>query len=339
MQDKHPFETRVLRTDSPETFQAAVREAVALLKHGEAVALPTETVYGLAANAFEPEAVRKIFEVKGRPTHNPIIVHVSSKEMARQCVEHWPAEAESLSDSFWPGPLTMVLRRSRAIPDLVTAGGETVGVRWPGHPFMRAVIAACDFPLAAPSANISNQVSPTTAAHVLKDLAGRIPLIVDGGQAQVGLESTVVDLTAHPPKVLRPGIIHEEALGSVVGPLHRGFSAADEVLKSPGLLKKHYAPRARLQVWDWKTERELLDRCEAENLKRIHVIAYANIPSGAGLISRVSVVPHDAEAFGRALYAELHRCDELGAESIIVERPPEGPEWRAIQDRLSRAES
>jgi L-threonylcarbamoyladenylate synthase len=306
----------------------------------DVVALPTETVYGLAANALDEEAVSRIFEIKGRPAHNPIIVHIASLEMARRCVSLWPPIAENLARAFWPGPLTLVLPRSKNIPDLVTAGGPTVGVRWPSHPFIQAVIRECGFPLAAPSANLSNQLSPTNAAHVQKSLGNKIPLIVDGGQSQVGIESTVLDLTAIPPRLLRPGMIHEQALLAVTGELTLGFGDTEEILKSPGQLEKHYSPRAKLVVCSWQNDEDLIS--QISNLKseisNLHVIVHTQIPSGHGF-ARVSVVPHDSEAFARALYAELHQCDEAGADVIIVEAVPETDEWRAIADRLKRAAS
>ena len=330
--------TEVLTTHTRELFRAAVARAVELLRAGEVVALPTETVYGLAANALDEKAVARIYEIKGRPGHNPIIVHVASAEMAKRCVTQWPPVADKLAKAFWPGPLTMVLPRAKQIPDNVTAGGETVGVRWPSHPFIQEVIRACDFPLAAPSANLSNQISPTNANHVAKQLDGKIPLLVDGGQAQVGIESTVVDLTAKPPRLLRPGMIHEQALLAVTEQLALGVGDREEILKSPGQLQKHYAPKAKLIILKWQNEADLNAQLSAINsqLSRRHVIAHTHIPSQTGF-GRVSVIPHDAEAFARALYAELHQCDELGAELIVVEAPPETSEWRAIADRLKRA--
>ena len=209
--------TDILPTHTPVLFQKAVRRAAELLRAGEVVALPTETVYGLAANALDEKAVAKIFQIKGRPAHNPIIVHVASHELAHGCAQSWPPLAAKFSKSFWPGPLTLVLPRAEKIPDAVTAGGATVGIRWPSHPFIQAVIRECGFPLAAPSANLSNQISPTNAEHVRAQLAGKIPLIVDGGQSQVGIESTVLDLTVSPPCILRPGMIHAESLAAVGG--------------------------------------------------------------------------------------------------------------------------
>ena len=329
----------ILPTHTPALFQTAVREAACALGAGEVVALPTETVYGLAANALDARAVAHIYEIKGRPANNPIIVHVASLDLARQCVRDWPPLARRLSDAFWPGPLTLVLPRSPAIPDIVTAGGDTVGVRWPSHPLMQAVIRACGFPLAAPSANPSNEISPTNAAHVRKQLGERIRLIVDGGQAQVGIESTVVDLTVQPPRLLRPGMIHEESLLAVTGELAVGPADGEGGrLRSPGQLPRHYAPRARLLIFFWADESALVRQlANARALPATtHIITHTHIPLSGGY-ARVSVIPHDAEAFARALYAELHACDEAGAQCIVVEAPPEGPEWRGVWDRLRRA--
>ena len=314
-----------------------------LLRAGEVVALPTETVYGLAANALNAAAVAKIYDIKNRPAHNPIIVHVADIAMARRCSASWPSSAAQLAKSFWPGPLSLVLPRAEIIPDIVTAGGATVGLRWPSHPFIQAVIRECGFPLAAPSANPANELSPTSATHVAKKLAGKIHLVVDGGQAQVGIESTVIDLTTQPPRVLRPGMIHEEFLLAALADCASRIADCEsntsphEALRSPGLLKKHYSPRAKLLILNWANDAALRAQLRAHTATlHIHIIAHTRIPADAGFAS-VSVIPHDAEAFARALYAELHRCDEAGAELIIVEALPDGPEWRAIADRLQRA--
>lgn len=333
--------TEILPTHSPALFQKAVKRAAELLRAGEVVALPTETVYGLAANALEEKAVVKIFQIKGRPANNPIIVHVAGLEMAKRCAADWPGAADKLANSFWPGPLTLVVPRAKEIPGGVTAGGVTVAIRWPSHPFIQAVIRECDFPLAAPSANLSGQVSPTNAEHVLRELGGKIPLIVDGGQCQVGIESTVLDLTVSPPGILRPGMIHAESLAAVCGDVQSSrfkVQSSDSALRSPGLLEKHYAPKAKLLVLGWASDDDL--RSQIANRKsqivKCHVIAHTNIPSGKNF-ANVSVIPHDAEAFARAIYAELHRCDEAGAKWIVVEAPPESPEWQGIADRLRRA--
>ena len=333
------MKTELLPTHTKALFTAAVQHAAGLLRAGQVVALPTETVYGLAANALNADAIAKIYEIKGRPAHNPIIIHVADMEMAQRCVAHWPAAAAQLARSFWPGPLTMVLPRAKNIPDIVTAGGETVGVRWPSHPFIQAVIRECGFPLAAPSANPSNEISPTNASHVARKLTGKIPLVVDGGQSQVGIESTVVDLTENPPRVLRPGMINEESLLAVLGNLKSQTpDLKSAALRSPGLLAKHYSPKAKLLILDWKDDADLRSQiCNPQSaIRNCHIIAHTRIPSNVGFAS-LSVIPHDAEAFARALYSELHRCDDAGAELIIVEALPDAPEWRAIADRLLRA--
>jgi L-threonylcarbamoyladenylate synthase len=353
------MKTAVLHTHTPALFEAAVVQAVQFLRSGQLVALPTETVYGLAANAWDAAAVSRIFQIKGRPAHNPIIVHVAALEMARRCAAHWPPLANTLAGAFWPGPLTLVLARTPEIPDIVTAGGPTVGIRWPAHPFIQAVILACGFPVAAPSANPASQISPTTAEHVWKYFEGRIPLIVDGGPAQVGIESTVVDLASSPPRVLRPGMARVEALLSTQArstqhatrveppqsaqdasqpPDIQAASGEPTALRSPGMLQKHYSPRAKLLVLSWSAEAELASQLARLNCPRdkIHIVAHNHIPLRQS-VGRVAVVPHDAEAFARALYGELHRCDEEGAELIVVEAPPSEEDWRAIADRLARA--
>jgi L-threonylcarbamoyladenylate synthase len=337
----------VLDTHTPEQFVEAVRRAAECLRAGRLVVLPTETVYGLAANAGDTTAVTRIFAVKGRPSHNPLIVHVASLTMARECVTIWPEAAERLARAFWPGPLTLVLPKSDRIAAPVTAGGATVGVRWPAHPLIQAVIRACDFPLAAPSANRSNALSPTTADHVRQDLGSGVALIVDGGPCQVGIESTVIDLTVSPPAVLRPGMITAEAMAAVLGiapvsgPGDRKKASVpltDNSLRSPGRLPRHYAPHTPLLLLAWRDEPDLIGRLRAHDLESAdcHVIAHSAIP-GPTAFHGVSVVPHEPEAFARALYAELHRADRLGAAALVVERPPAGPAWRAIVDRLKRA--
>ena len=331
--------TELLPTCTPELFEVAVDRAARTLQAGDVVAIPTETVYGLAANALDPLAVRRIFEIKGRPSTNPLIVHVASLELARQCALEWTTDAERLASAFWPGPLTIVLPRSAIVPGIVTASGPTVAIRWPRHPFVQQLIMRCGFPLAAPSANPSGRVSPTTAQHVLAALDGKIPLVVDGGPANVGIESTVVDLARETPGILRPGMIHADSIASVLGKTVRDYSrTASAGHRSPGMMTKHYAPKARLLVLAWTDLRDLLAQLAEGGLdpSTTHVLAHSRIPTGEN-IGRVSVIPHDPEAFARALYGELHRADEMGAAAIVVEQLPDEPQWKAIMDRLSRA--
>jgi len=321
-----------VRTDSRQ-LDALVEKAAELLRAGEVVALPTETVYGLAANALDPSAVRKIFSIKGRPAHNPIIVHVVGTEMARSCAGDWPVLADKLAKAFWPGPLTLVVPKSTVIPDIVTAGGATVGLRWPSHPIIQAVIRRCGFPLAAPSANRSGEVSPTTAAHVRRSLGDRVPLVVDGGPAEVGIESTVLELTQSPPSILRPGMVHAESLAAVCGEVSTPGHREGEVLRSPGLLLKHYAPKAKLLLW--KPAEVKWDDLVC-GYQRIHALTRGGLPEHVS-VSQRCLMPRDPQAFARALYAELNRADEAGADLIIVEAVPDEPAWRAIADRLRRA--
>jgi L-threonylcarbamoyladenylate synthase len=205
---------------------------------------------------------------------------------------------------------------------------------------MLAVIRACGFPLAAPSANLSNQVSPTNARHVCNQLGERLALVLDGGQCQVGIESTVVDISGEPARLLRPGMIHETALLAVLPDLLIAAEGASPTLKSPGQLKKHYSPKARLMILEWESDADLRRKVAGEALEpgRCHIIAHTRIPSDRGF-GGVSVIPHDPEAYARALYSELHACDHAAAKTIVIEALPKGPEWRAIADRLRRAAS
>ncbi|MDH7501528.1 MAG: L-threonylcarbamoyladenylate synthase [Verrucomicrobiota bacterium] len=331
---------KVMPTDTPELMAQAVREAVTFLRAGELVAVPTETVYGLAANALDQRAVARIFEVKNRPPRNPIIVHVASIRMAQECVAAWPRTADLLAKAFWPGPLTLVLQKAKCIPEIVTAGGDTVGVRWPDHPVIDAVINACGFPLAAPSANVSSQLSATTAQHVQRNLGEKLQLILDGGPCPIGIESTVLDLTCDPPRVLRPGLIHESAISAVLGRTVATAQAGkhDEPLRSPGQMLRHYAPRARLFVWRGDDEKTLQILLAKHNLAAVscHLITHVRPPTQIKF-GNVMVLPRDVRAYARVLYAALHECDEACASAIIVRAPPESPEWSAIADRLARA--
>jgi len=329
----------LLPTHSPALFQRAVVRAAEVLRSGRIAALPSETVYGLAANALSPGAVAGVFRAKGRPATNPLIVHVATAAMARECAAAWPPLAETLAGRFWPGPLTLVVPKSRRIPDEVTAGGSTVGLRWPSHPFLQAVIRECGFPLAAPSANPSDRLSPTTADHVLAGLGDRIPLIVDAGPCAVGIESTVVDVTGTQPRILRPGVISSAQVSEAAGVAAIATGEASVgPLRSPGQLHRHYSPRARLVVWSWCGDRELVARILQETIpsEQVHVLTHTRIP-GDPMPAQVSFIPDDPEAFARALYGYLHQCDDHGARLIIIEEPPSGAAWDGVRDRLHRA--
>lgn len=336
------YSTEILAAKEPAAITQAAARAAEVLAAGEVVAIPTETVYGLAASALDEGAVARIYAAKGRPSSNPLIVHVASIEMARRCAARWPDEADRLARALWPGPLTIVLERSEIIPDVVTAGGATVALRWPAHPVAEAVIAAAGVPVAAPSANRSNELSPTAAAHVARGLDGRIPLILDGGASGVGIESTVVDLTGSPARILRPGAIGLEGLEGVLG---EGAVidtapavAANEPLRTPGAHPRHYAPRATLLVLPWASLDELAALLGARDLdpEEAHVVARAPMRGTGSVFASVTELPADAPSFARELYGTLHGLDAGGAQVVVVEAPPADPSWRGVADRLRR---
>lgn len=343
------METVIRSTDpteaeSPDHSQADwLGEAVERLAAGDVVAFPTETVYGLGANALNASAVARIFEAKGRPSTNPLIVHVGSIEHARQLVSHWPASADRLATRFWPGPLSLVLPKAACVPDIVTAGGSTVAVRMPAHPVALALVRAAGMPLAAPSANRSNSTSPTRAEHVLRSLNGRIGLILDGGPCSGGLESTVVDLSTSPPRVLRLGLISVEELSAALGEAVLGpLSAAEpkttaEPARSPGQLSRHYAPDAPL----WIVPADALaDRVQAatDGGQPIGLLVregdFWGDPAADWVMERL---PNDPTGYAAELYAALHRLDQAGVRSIVASAPPESDAWAAVWDRLRRA--
>jgi len=319
---------RVWSVKSQPLDAACVESAAALIRSGQLVAFPTETVYGLGASALDADAVARIFIAKGRPAHNPVIVHVNSVDEARPLVAEWPAMADLLVAKFWPGPLTVVLRRSALIPDIVTGGGPTVALRSPSHPVARALIAAAGVPIAAPSANRSSEISPTRAEHVLKSLGGRIAGILDGGPTTAGIESTVIDMSGAIPRLLRPGPIALVELVALVGPVAVGAAHGNGgALPSPGMLDRHYAPRTPLRCVE-VFDSELLSG------ERIGIIA----PQATGLPGAVErrIVP-TPESYAAALYDLLHELDGMNLDLIVAWMPPDTPEWLAVRDRLRRA--
>lgn len=331
--------TVVLTIDCMHPQREVVARAAAVVRDGGTVAFPTETVYGLGADATSVAAVQKIFAAKGRPAGNPLIVHVTDAAAARRYVAAWPPAAERLARRWWPGPLTLVLPKSAAIPDVVTGGGPTVALRAPAHPVARALIAAAERPLAAPSANRSTRVSSTTAEHVRQALDGRIDMLLDGGPTPGGLESTVVDLSRPDGvRLLRPGPVDVRDLEAELGcRLERGAAvAADGALPSPGLMKKHYAPA----VPTYLTTDDGASRV-AQLLATGHTVGWIPLgePSVVTPTPRVRCVPLPAEptAYAARLYATLHELEAGGVMSIVVERPPPSPDWAAVCDRLQRA--
>ena len=325
---------RVLDDDDDAGQRRAVlQEAASLLRAGKLVAFPTETVYGLGASALDAVAVRAIYEAKGRPAINPLIVHVAGIAAARELSTDWTPLAQSLATAFWPGPLTIVVRRRAIIPDIVTAGGETVGLRMPAHPVALALLEEAQIPIAAPSANRANEVSPTTADHVAAGLGEAVDLILDGGPATVGIESTVVDATGDTPRILRPGMIDAESLARIAGGVLRGADpAAGELPQSPGMLGRHYAPRTQLQLVATGELPATLERARAQGVGRIGALTF--LPLEVDVPVQMSP---DPAGYARALYAALHAVDAAGCALVLVERPPETPAWAAINDRLTRA--
>ncbi len=282
-----------------------IDEASELLRAGKLVAFPTETVYGLGANALDPLAVEKIYAAKGRPHSSPLIVHVASLTMARQLAKAWPDKAQLLADRFWPGPLTIIVPKADLVPDVVTAGLPSVGLRIPAHPLAMQLLEATGLPLAAPSANRFMQLSPTTAAHVRAAFPQL--LVLDGGPCAVGIESTVISFASGSPRLLRPGMISQTQLEAVIGPVEAGAGA-----ESPGQHPKHYSPRTRL----------VLGAAPAE---------------GRGARLELASMPDDPASYAEKLYAVLHDLDQAGYDWIAVELPPDLPEWAGVRDRLLRA--
>jgi L-threonylcarbamoyladenylate synthase len=320
---------------SGELNQASIQEAAELLRAGRLVALPTETVYGLAADARNPDAVKRIFAAKGRPSFNPLIVHVSGIEQAKTLAANWPESAERLARAFWPGPLSLVLPRRPIIPLEVTGGLETVALRAPAHPVAQAVLAASGLPFAAPSANRSNAISPTCAAHVLTSLGDRIDAVLDGGSCAVGIESTVVDVTRARPVVLRPGGVTAEAIERVIGPL--GLRDEGGTIASPGMLDRHYAPDAITRLFDPRDLASALGQVPAS--ARIGAVVRTVAAPKDERIVAWELLGNDPVMFAREIYGALHRLEAAGVTYVLLETLPPSPEWEAVADRLRRASS
>jgi L-threonylcarbamoyladenylate synthase len=335
------LETAVLKVDASNPDMGPIRRAAAVIRAGGLVAFPTETVYGLGANALDAAAVARIFEAKGRPATNPVIVHVLDASEVRNVASNWPETASKLAGRFWPGPLTLVVPKADAIPPIVTAGGETVAVRCPNHPVARAFIREAGVPIAAPSANRSTELSPTRAEHVLKGLNGRIDLLLDGGPCSGGIESTVVDVTGDVPRVLRPGLITVPMLEAVVGSVEVG--AKDEgVSRSPGQMARHYSPRAEVllfaESWPLMDEEVMFSLSEG---KRVGTLEFSEPVNPLALEPNDHLIcvwmPRTPAAYSERLYDVLHTLDAKGVQRILVEVPPDTPEWAAVRDRLTRA--
>ncbi len=332
--------TLLIELNPAAPTQEAISRAAESLRKGGLVAFPTETVYGLGADALNPEAVRKIFVAKGRPLDNPIIVHVAQPEDLGVLTDEVPGEATLLMRQFWPGPLTLIFRKSWQVPDEVTGGQDTVAVRMPRNAIALALIRALGHPIAAPSANLSGRPSPTTAKHVLEDLGGKIDVILDGGDVEVGIESTVLDLSHHPPILLRPGAITAEDLKPFVG---RVVAATEtgQLRKSPGTRYRHYSPRALVTLVE-KANQETVDRLAASYARKGRRVGLltrrAHLPqSSANVVVRT--MPEDLRGYARQMFAAMRELDELGVDEMIIEGVEEQGMGAAIMDRLRRAAS
>lgn len=330
----------MLRLDPEHPDPGRIRQAASCIRAGGLVAFPTETVYGLGANALDRAAVLRIFRAKGRPSFNPLIVHCASGSEAASLTAAWPAEAERLGAAFWPGPLTLVLPKAGIVPDEVSAGLPTVALRVPRHPVAQALLRAAAVPIAAPSANPSMGISPTHAEHVLKGLAEQVDLVLDAGATSIGIESTVIDLSGPRAMLLRPGSIGipelERVLGQPVG--SPGALSPESPRPSPGMLTRHYAPRARVLLLEPGERTSQLARAveEAPAGAMVGAIVLDRDPGVEG-IGHPIVLPSDPAVYAAGLYAALHQLDDLGCDLIIIEPVPTSAVWAGIRDRLQRA--
>ena len=331
---------------SPETgYQAdELQRAVTILKQHGLVAFPTETVYGLGGDGLHPQAAKKIYEAKGRPGDNPLILHISKIEELPGLVKKIPHMAHPLMKAFWPGPMTLIFEKSKRVPYETTGGLETVAVRLPGHEGARALIEAAGVPIAAPSANTSGRPSPTTAAHVKEDLDGQIDMIIDGGTVGIGVESTILDLTEEIPIILRPGHITRRMLESVIGEVRfdPGLLETDESVKpkAPGMKYRHYAPRAKMMVFEGELDRvvEKINQCaEQYEETKVGILATEETMDRYQHGQVVSVGSRDAETFEQGLYGALREFDHKGVEVILSESFSQEEKGEAIMNRLRKA--
>lgn len=335
--------TEVLKTDINNPDKQTIERAAAILRGGGLVGIPTETVYGLAADALDAAAVKKIFEAKGRPQDNPLIIHIAEPDWLERYAVEVPSAAYALANAFWPGPMTLILQRAPVVPAVVSAGMETVAIRFPSHPVARAIIRAAGVPLAAPSANRSGIPSPTTAAHVLHDLDGRIDAVVDGGDCAVGVESTVVALHDGVPHVLRPGGITPAQLQSVLGSVEIDYAVTHRLapgvrVSSPGMKYKHYAPKADVSILDG-TLFEAVEYVRRNAPKTgCAVLCFAGEePAFGGVPTVVYGAADDDVSQAQGLFGALRRLDEMGAATAFARCPRKSGVGLAVYNRLLRA--
>lgn len=341
------METQVRRLSYSQIDETVIEEAGRIIRKGGLVAFPTETVYGLGGDALNPESSKKIYAAKGRPSDNPLIVHIADKRDLHRIVREVPEKAKKLMEAFWPGPLTMIFYKNELVPQATTGGLDTVAVRMPSDRIAAAFIRAAGGFVAAPSANVSGRPSTTTAAHVEEDLSGRIEMILDGGQAVIGLESTIVDMSVEPPVILRPGAVTEEMMEAVIGPLEvdKAIIAPDSGVKpkAPGMKYRHYAPRADLAVVEGSTEaviaaiNQLAEEAETEG-KRVGIIATDETKDRypKGLVLSLGARKHEEE-IAQHLFEVLRDFDETDVDCIYSEAFDEASIGPAIMNRLLKA--
>jgi L-threonylcarbamoyladenylate synthase len=337
--------SRVVQVDPARPDEAAIAAAAQALREGRLVAFPTETVYGLGAAALNPRAIARVFAAKGRPTTHPLIAHVADEAGARGMAAAWPERASRLARAFWPGPLTLIVARAVHVPAELTGGADSVAIRAPAHPVARALIAAFGAPVAAPSANRYQEISPTTAAHVAKSLGDEVAMILDGGACERGIESTVVDVRGDTAIVLRPGPIGVDALRAIVPSVVLGPRVARDGDRraSPGMDAKHYAPRARVVVaGSWPEAEQTACGLVAAGVKVglvLHSRRTSELASSLSRSPRVFLrdLPHDAPGYARGFFAALHDMDDHGVDAIVIEEVPTGEAWWAVADRVRRA--
>ena len=335
-----PLDTIIIKIDPASPGREAINIAAAVIRRGGLVAFPTETVYGLAADALNPEALKRVFLAKGRPSDNPIIVHVAEWKHLEVLTEDIPPRAKALIDIFWPGPLTLIFKKSSKVPLTVTGGQETVAVRMPRNNVALALIRAFGGPIAAPSANISGRPSGTTAMHICQDLGGKINMILDAGPVEVGVESTVLDLSTHPATILRPGAITIEQLEEVIGEVVLG--KREKLLRrSPGTRYRHYSPKAEVTLVKLEDRQSIIQLVEQYTKagKRVGLISRHPVLSVSDGKVIAKVMPEDLQEYAKLMFAALRELDGEGVDQIIVEEVEERGIGVAIMDRLRRAAS
>jgi L-threonylcarbamoyladenylate synthase len=331
-------ETKIQAVSASNPEQDVVEQAAAVLRRGGLVAFPTETVYGLGADVLNLDAIRNVFHVKGRPPDNPLIVHVSGTRQLDDVVDEIPDKGKMLGEAFWPGPLTLVMKRTILVSDLVTGGLDTVAVRMPDHPVALALIRALGEGIVGPSANLSGRPSPTTAQHVYDDLRGQVDLILDAGPTTIGLESTVVDVTVDPPMILRLGGLTRERIEEIIGRVETD-TGGNRTARSPGTRYRHYAPRATVLLVQYEDREAFASLLQEQRQAGKAVGCIVHSPLLAKLESGefYRVLPSSIEIFARHLFRTLRELDALRAEVIIVEGVPEQGLGATVMDRLRRA--